>query len=466
MTAISGEKTALRSKVKTGGVRWSILAMLFIVTTVNYADRSTLSIAGDAIQKTLGINAVTMGYLFSAFGWTYLISQIPSGYLLDRFGAKKVYGCAIVLWSAFTMAQGAIGNFSAATAVGLLFLLRLLVGLFEGPSFPGNSKIVAAWFPTKERGFAAAIFNSAQYFATVVFTPLMGWLVVSMGWEHVFTVIGGIGVVLGFVWLVVIYSPAKHPRLRQPELEYITEGGAVLEMDKPTRTVKPPKGLTGRYIKALLSNRMLLGIYVGQYFINTITWFFLTWFPVYLVQDRGMSILKAGFVAVLPALCGFIGGILGGFVSDRLLRHGVSLTWARKIPIVTGLLLSSSILICNWVDTEWLIVTIMALSFFGKGLGALGWAVVADTAPKQVSGLSGGVFNTFGSLAAITTPIIIGYLISLAGNFSLALIYVGASAVAAVLSYLLIVGPIRRLDFAYLDTTTSDTKGTATEQPA
>jgi ACS family glucarate transporter-like MFS transporter len=142
------------------------------------------------------------------------------------------------------------------------------------------------------------------------------------------------------------------------------------------------------------------------------------------------------------------------------------LTWARKIPIVTGLLLSSSILICNWVDTEWLIVTIMALSFFGKGLGALGWAVVADTAPKQVSGLSGGVFNTFGSLAAITTPIIIGYLISLAGNFSLALIYVGASAVAAVLSYLLIVGPIRRLDFAYLDTTTSDTKGTATEQPA
>jgi ACS family glucarate transporter-like MFS transporter len=322
MTAISGEKTALRSKVKTGGVRWSILAMLFIVTTVNYADRSTLSIAGDAIQKTLGINAVTMGYLFSAFGWTYLISQIPSGYLLDRFGAKKVYGCAIVLWSAFTMAQGAIGNFSAATAVGLLFLLRLLVGLFEGPSFPGNSKIVAAWFPTKERGFAAAIFNSAQYFATVVFTPLMGWLVVSMGWEHVFTVIGGIGVVLGFVWLVVIYSPAKHPRLRQPELEYITEGGAVLEMDKPTRTVKPPKGLTGRYIKALLSNRMLLGIYVGQYFINTITWFFLTWFPVYLVQDRGMSILKAGFVAVLPALCGFIGGILGGFVSDRLLRHG------------------------------------------------------------------------------------------------------------------------------------------------
>ena len=172
MTAISGEKTALRSKVKTGGVRWSILAMLFIVTTVNYADRSTLSIAGDAIQKTLGINAVT-------------ISQIPSGYLLDRFGAKKVYGCAIVLWSAFTMAQGAIGNFSAATAVGLLFLLRLLVGLFEGPSFPGNSKIVAAWFPTKERGFAAAIFNSAQYFATVVFTPPIS----DCAWTRTLTVL-------------------------------------------------------------------------------------------------------------------------------------------------------------------------------------------------------------------------------------------------------------------------------------
>lgn len=461
MTAVSGTKSSVRSAVKVGRVRYGILAMLFAVTTVNYADRSTLSIAGDAIQTTLGINSVTMGYLFSAFGWTYLFAQIPSGYLLDRFGARKVYCGAILLWSVFTTAQGAIGNFSMATAVGLLFILRLMVGLFEGPSFPGNSKIVAAWFPTKERGFAAAIFNSAQYFSTAAFAPLMGWIVVSLGWEHVFTVIGGLGIVLGLVWLKVVYSPAKHPRLRQPELDYITDGGAILQMDKPVQTQQAPKGQTGRYLKGLLTNRMLLGVYIGQYFINTITWFFLTWFPVYLVQERHMSILKVGFVAALPALCGFAGGLLGGYFSDRLLRRGVTLTWARKIPIVTGLLLSSSILICNWVDATWLIVAIMAVSFFGKGLGALGWAVIADTAPKQVAGLSGGVFNTFGSLAAITTPIIIGYLIELrGGDFNLALIYVGASAIMAVLSYLLIVGPIRRLDFAGLD------EAAARQQPA
>ncbi|MCP2164281.1 MFS transporter [Goodfellowiella coeruleoviolacea] len=452
MTALDRAAPAARTP-KPGRVRYSILAMLFIVTTVNYADRSTISIAGDAIQAELGISSVALGYVFSAFGWSYLIAQIPGGWLLDRFGSRKVYCWAIFLWSAFTMAQGAVGNFSMGTAVGLLFLLRLLVGLAEGPSFPGNSRIVAAWFPTRERGTAAAIFNSAQYFATVVFSPIMGWLVTNLGWEHVFTIIGGIGVVLSLVWMKVIYAPRNHPRLKQPELDHIIAGGAVVDMDQKRDPGEKtaPRGANLRYLRKLLTNRMMLGVYIGQYFINTLTWFFLTWFPVYLVQERGMTILEAGVVASLPALCGFAGGVLGGFLSDSLLRRGLSLTAARKIPIVTGLLLSTSIVICNYVDASWLVIGCMALSFFGKGLGALGWAVVADTSPKEIAGLSGGLFNTFGSLAAITTPIIIGYIINSTGSFELALVFVGASAVMAVVSYLVIVRGITRLDISDLD---------------
>ncbi|MNE51538.1 putative glucarate transporter [compost metagenome] len=159
-----------------------------------------------------------------------------------------------------------------------------------------------------------------------------------------------------------------------------------------------------------------------------------------------MTILKAGFIASLPAVCGFIGGVLGGVISDWLLRRGNSLTFSRKLPIVCGLLLSTTMVFCNYVDAEWMVVGFMTLAFFGKGIGALGWAVVADTSPKQIAGLSGGLFNTFGNIASITTPIVIGYIISATGSFKWALVYVGANALVAVFSYLVIVGPIKRIE--------------------
>jgi ACS family glucarate transporter-like MFS transporter/ACS family D-galactonate transporter-like MFS transporter len=180
-----------------------------------------------------------------------------------------------------------------------------------------------------------------------------------------------------------------------------------------------------------------------------LTYFFLTWFPVYLVQARGMSILKAGFVASLPAICGFLGGVLGGVISDFLLRRGYSLTVARKVPIVAGMLLSVSMIACNYVDAEWLVVGIMALAFFGKGIGALGWAVVADTAPKEVIGLAGSIFNTFGNIAGIVTPIVIGYILSVTGSFNGALVFVGINALVTVLSYLVIVQDIRRVELKH-----------------
>ncbi len=159
-----------------------------------------------------------------------------------------------------------------------------------------------------------------------------------------------------------------------------------------------------------------------------------------------MSILKVGLVASLPALFGFAGGVLGGVFSDALLRKGWSLTAARKTPIVAGMLLSVSMIACNYVDAPWAVVAIMALAFFGKGIGALGWAVVSDTSPKPIAGLSGALFNTFGNTAAITTPIVIGYLVKSSGGFATALVFVGANAVAAILCYLLVVGDIKRLE--------------------
>ena len=205
-----------------------------------------------------------------------------------------------------------------------------------------------------------------------------------------------------------------------------------------------PTSMEGRL--SLLSNRMLMGVYVGQYCITTLTYFFLTWFPVYLVKERGMSILNAGFVAALPAICGFAGGVLGGLISDGLLRRGKTLTVARKTPIVIGMLLSTSMIVCNFVDSSVVVVAIMSLAFFGKGLGALGWAVVSDTSPKEIAGLSGALFNTFGNTAGITTPIVIGYLVKGTGSFNAALVFVAANALVAVCCYLFVVGDIKRFE--------------------
>jgi MFS transporter, ACS family, glucarate transporter len=427
-------------------VRYHVLGLLFLATTVNFADRATLSIAGSPLSKDLGLDPVAMGYVFSAFGWAYVLGQLPGGFLLDRFGSKRVYVTSVLVWSVFTLLQGFVGLLPAVDAVAVLFALRFLLGLAESPSFPGNNRIVSAWFPTAERGTASAIFNSAQYFALVLFSPLMGWLTHSFGWRAVFLVMGAIGVALS-AWLAAsLHAPRADPRVNPAELAYIERGGALVDLDHPGKAAGSASGPQWSHIRRLLSSRMLVGVYIGQYCITTLTYFFLTWFPVYLVQGRGMSILTVGFVASLPALCGFFGGVLGGVFSDSLLKRGFSLTVARKTPIVAGMLLSVSMIGCNYVEARWAVIAIMALAFFGKGIGALGWAVVSDTSPKQIAGLSGALFNTFGNTAAITTPIVIGYLVKGTGQFGGALVFIGANAVVAILSYLLVVGEIKRLE--------------------
>jgi ACS family glucarate transporter-like MFS transporter len=440
--AISQAAVAAKPGTRT---RWFILAILFAITTINYADRATISIAGPEIKKAFGLSAVEMGFVFSAFAWSYVIAQLPGGWLLDRFGSKVTYFFSIFLWSVFTVLTGTVGFIAGGSAVMMLFLLRLVVGAAEAPSFPGNSRITSAWFPAQERGLAAAIFNSAQYFATVLFAPIMGWLVHSYGWQSVFYVMGALGIIMSGVWMKTIYSPKDHPSVSASELKYIQEGGALVDLDGARPAAKANDVNSLAVIKELLSNRMLLGVYIGQYAITTLTYFFLTWFPVYLVKERHMTILKAGFVAALPAIAGFLGGIVGGWISDRLAKSGYSLSVSRKVPIVAGMLMSMSMIACNYIEADMLVVAVMSLAFFGKGVGALGWAVVSDTSPKEAGGLSGGLFNTFGNTAGITTPIVIGFIVQGTGSFNGALAYVAANAALAIFCYLFIVGDIKRV---------------------
>lgn len=428
--------------------RFLILALITIVLAFSTGDRATLSVAGAGMSKELGLSPVQMGWLFSSFAWAYVLAHIPAGWLVDKLGAKRTVLGGLVLWSACTMFMGAAGWFSAVFVA--LLVLRFLLGTFEAPVGPASGRVIAAWFPSQERGVAGAIFNSAQYLSLAVFTPLMGWLDHMFGWAHVFSVMGGLGLLLALLWWRMYQVPTEHPKLTAEEFALMRIGGALVDLpargNADTAAQKKAKDPNAPGILDLFRSRMLSGIFLAQYCITAITWFFVSWFPTYLVKERHMTILTAGFVASVPAIAGCIGGVLTGFVSDWLLKRTGSLTIARKVPITIGLLLTAAMIGCNYVDTDWVVVALMSLAFFGKGFGSLGWTIVADTAPKSMIGLTGGVFNAIGNTAGITTPVVIGYILGATGSFQQALVFVGLHGVVAVASYWLVVGKIERFE--------------------
>ncbi|KHL76352.1 glucarate transporter [Pseudomonas putida] len=446
---ITGQVAASTAATATPSrTRYWIILILFLVSTLNYGDRGILSITGSAIQGEFVLSPEQMGWIFSAFAWAYVLGQLPGGWLLDRYGSKRTYAVSIFCWSLLTSVQAFNGGSNVSLVVTAFFALRFLVGLAEAPAAPGNSRMVASWFPASERGTASSIFNSGQYSAIVLFAPVSGWLIHAYGWRSVYLMMGVLGFIMAWVWVRKVHSPLEHPRINQAELDYLREGGAVVDMDAHLGKQRKADGALKlpAILKGLLTSRMLVGIYIGHYCFSTITYFFTTWFPIYLVQERGMSILQAGFLASIPAICGFVGNLLGGLCSDGILRKTGSLNLARKVPIIVGLLASTSMIICNYVSLPWMVIAIMAFAFFGKGFASLGWAVMADTAPRQAGGVTAGLFNTFGNIGGITTPIIIGFIVQATGSFNMALVFVAGNALLAMFSYLVVVGPLRRLE--------------------
>ncbi len=431
------------AETKNSHVRFWIIAVLFIVSSINYASRATFSFATVPLQKEIGLTPVEIGYIFSAFGWSYVAGQIPGGALLDRYGSRPIYLWSITLWSVFTALQAFVSWISVIPVMISLFLLRLLLGASESPSFPANARIVANWFPHSERGTASAIFNASQYFSLVAFAPLMGWLAQNYGWRSVFLWMGIIGLFGAALFWLVVDSPARHKWISRREYDHIEKNGALVNLDRPAAA---PQTIRWSSVGQLLGNRMLLGIYLAQYCITALTYFYATWFPIYLIKARGMSLTGAGFASAGPAIAGFVGGVLGGVLSDLLLKKGVPLSRSRKTVILLGLVISCAILLCNYTDSQALIMLFMSIAFFGKGVAALGWAVMSDAAPREATGLSGSIFNLFGNAAGIFTPIGIGYILASTGNnWDLALVFVFAHSIIAMISYGFIAGEIKRV---------------------
>jgi ACS family D-galactonate transporter-like MFS transporter len=415
-------------------VRFFILGLLTIGTMINYLDRTVLGIAAPSLMNELDISKVTMGIVFSAFSWSYAAMQIPGGIFLDRFGTKLTYFLSLTFWSLSTLLHG------LATNLASLLSFRLALGVSEAPCFPTNSRVVATWFPQQERAFATGVYTVGEYIGLAFLSPLLFWILGAFGWRALFIVVGVAGILFGLFWWRSYREPHESTSVSQDELEYIAAGGGIVTPKSAS------KKFEWRLVGRLLRFRQLVGICIGQFAGNSTLVFFLTWFPTYLATERHMGWLKIGFFTVLPFIAASVGVLLGGWWSDSLLRRGRSANIARKLPIITGLLLASVIVVANYVESDYMVIGILSLAFFAQGMAALGWTLVSDIAPKGLLGLTGGIFNFAANLAGIVTPLVIGFIVAATGSFFGALAFIAVIALIGAFSYIFIVGDIRRIE--------------------
>ena len=420
--------SATQKRTKT---RIVILMLLSIGTMINYLDRTILGIVAPKLTSEIHIDPAMMGIVFSAFAWTYALAQIPGGMFLDRFGNKLTYALSIFFWSTFTLLQ------SFSVGLKSLLLLRLGLGISEAPCFPVNSRVVSKWFPQHERARATATYTVGEYIGLAAFSPLLFLILEHHGWRTLFFLTGGLGIAFTFVWWKFYHEPHQSKTANKAELEYIgVENTASADENIPFNWPDA---------KRLLCCRQIIGASLGQFAGNTTLVFFLTWFPTYLANERHLPWLHVGFFASWPFLAAAIGIFFGGWVSDKILKKTCSVNISRKLPIISGLLLSSCIIVANWVESNTAVIIIMSIAFFGQGMVGLGWTLISDIAPKNMGGLTGGIFNFCANMASIITPLIIGVIISMTGNFFYALIYIGLTALICVIAYIFIIGDIKRI---------------------
>jgi MFS transporter, ACS family, D-galactonate transporter len=416
--------------------RFLVTMMLFVIVVINYLDRSNLSIVGPELSRALHLTPVKLGFILSGFGWTYAALQIPSGWLVDRVHPRLLYGCILALWSLATLSLGLVGGFT------VLLLLRLAVGVFEAPAYPINNRIVTTWFGENERAGAIAVYTSGQYVGLGFLTPLLSWIDVSFGWRAVFAVTGVIGLIWAAAWFFFYRDPVDFRGVNQAEIDYIAANGGIPDLSRRLHVKK--RHFAWSDFKVVLGRRKLWGVYIGQFGINSTQWFFLTWFPTYMVTYRHVNFLRSRPLEAIPFFGAFVGVLLGGFVSDGMLRKGSTLTAARKLPIIVGLMLSSLIIGANYVTNPVYISACLTVAFFGCGFGSITWSLVSTIAPEHLIGLTGGVFNFVGNLPAIVVPIAIGFLIK-GNDFTRPLIAVSAMALLGAGSYIFLVGRIERV---------------------
>jgi len=382
--------------------RWYILGVICLMYLITYLDRVNISTAAPEIRKEFGFDAVTMGWIFSAFGWSYALFQVPGGWLSDRFGARSVLAGIVTYWSAMTAAT------AAATGAVSFFVMRFLFGIGEAGAFPGATRAMQLWYTREERGFVQGITHSASRLGAAIAPPIVVLIMTTLGWRWVFYICAAIGFVWA-VWWYVSYRnlPEEHRMVNRAELAHIRGLSATGEINQPVierEAASVPWG-------TLLRSPNMWAIMCAYFTYVYCLYIFLTWLPSYLVEARGFTLLKVGFLASLPLFAMVIGDTVGGLATDWLLKRTGNARLARRTVAIVGMLGCVVFIVPAALaeDAYTAVYCLTGAGFFLECTIGPSWAVPMDTGGKYAGTVS-GMMNMAGNIGGALSPLVFGYL--------------------------------------------------------
>ncbi|WP_309066877.1 MFS transporter [Microbacterium sp.] len=414
------------TSVKPTRVRWKLFVLLLILVAVNYIDRGSISVALPIIQKEFDLAPEMVGFLLSAFFWTYALMQVPVGYLIDRFGPRTMMTASCVGWGAATALSGLATNFLS------MFIARAAIGVTEAGVMPAGGKLNALWMHHKERGRGATILDAGAPLGAGLGGILITWLIMSTGsWRTAFIIAGVATVLLGLVvWWYVRDNPRQHRAVNDAEAEY-------LEASHREEAASVPAGVTRRGLVQYLRFRSFWAMCFGWLGFNGVFYGLLTWGPLYLSEAKGFDLKTIGWSTLVIFGAGFVGEILGGLLADNLRGRGLGTNLVMRSLLGTSALVVTLGLVGVTIvgDPITAVVLLSVVLFFLRWVG-LFWSVPAILGGPLNAGVLGGAMNLSGNIAGLSTPIIVGFIVGATGGYTWALLYFVGSAIVMGVSVL------------------------------
>ncbi|MDI3253692.1 MAG: MFS transporter [Bacillota bacterium] len=409
--------------------RWRIALLLACGVLVNYFDRVNLSVAHNALYAAFGISDITYGYLLGAYNWTYALCQLPVGVLLDRFGVRRVGRISTFLWSMASFAAALTPN------IGGFFAARFLLGIGEAPTFPANAKAVGYWFPAKERSFATALFDAQAKFASAIGVPLIGLLLLRIGWRLSFAATGLISFCYFLLFSLVYRDPKEDDGLTEAESRYIAEADAGKQVYQPNEHVS---------LGYLLRRKKVIGLALGFGSYNYVFYLLLTWLPSYLSRSLHMDLMQSFLYTGVPWIAATVTDLMiGGWLVDALIQRGWNADLVRRVVLISGTALGLGIFGAAYAHSSAQALFWISLSISGLAAAApVGWSVPSLIAPRGSVGKLGGILNFANQVSGIAAPVVTGYLVSAQHSFALAFGVAAAYLAAGIAGYIFLLGKI------------------------
>jgi MFS family permease len=410
--------------------RWRIAFLLSFGVLVNFFDRVNLSVSQDALHASFGLSMIAFGFLSSAYSWTYAAMQIPAGILLDRWGVRRVGCISTLLWS--------VASFGAAISSGIagFFGARFLLGVGESPTFPANAKAIGYWIPENERSLATAITDAAAKFSTAIGVPLLGLLLLRFGWRWSFAATGLISFFYFLVFYWIYYNPSADKGLSKEERQFMIQGRV-----QPEGAVSATRGASLGY---LLRQPKVYGLGLGWGAYNYCFYLLLTWLPSYLSISLHVDLLHSVLYTSAPWLFATLTDlVVGGWLVDALIRRGCDASRVRQTVLVVGTGFGLGILGAAHAGSAVTALIWISISLGGLAAAApVAWTVPSLIAPRESVGRLGGIVNFCGQLAAISAPIVTGYVASTTHAFTSAFVAATVILLLGIAGYIFLLSRI------------------------